>query len=101
MRKTFLIGVAAQIIIVSISLVLKNDQIIMYGNIILLVVAAYIVGAGGEGKSGWEYVGLKNEEIEKLKSYRSSLYLKILLFILPGFIVMGIYFMYNGFSILN
>lgn len=99
MRKMFLIGVAAQIIIVIISLVLKNDEIIKYGNLILIAGTAFILRGGAVGANGWEYVGLSKKEKDNLNSTRSRLFIKILFFILPSLIVIGIYFMYNGFSI--
>lgn len=98
MRKIFFFGVAVQMIIVIISLVLKDYQIIMVGNFALLGITTILAGAGAGGAGGWEYVGLKEEGKKELLSYRTRAGIKYLLFILPSLIVLLIYYIVNDFS---
>ncbi|MPW27076.1 hypothetical protein GC105_14940 [Alkalibaculum sp. M08DMB] len=99
MRKIFFIGVAAQLIIVIISLVLKDYQIIKNGNLALLGITILLAGAKAKGAAGWEYVGLKEEGKKELHSYRLKIGFKYLLFILPSLIVMLIYYIVYDFGL--
>lgn len=101
MVQYFIYGLLLQIIIIGISIVTKNRELIqnLSFGVILLICAM-----GGSGR-GWGFfgLGLKQDEVagkddEYVHSYRS--YMRVLFFMLPSIITLAIYVWVFGLSIL-
>ena len=91
--KPMLFGIIAQAVIFILSVILNNREIIKEGNIFLFMSTLLLAYGSANGGNGWEYVGYNEDEKNKVRDYRGKVGLKYLLFIIPSFIVMAIYFL--------
>ena len=99
MKRFFLYGLIVQFLIVLASLIMRDWEIVLKGSFLIVVGLFLLGGVQAQGAGGWEFAGATQEEKDEVFAYRRRNTLKVLLFILPSVIAIGLYALIFGISL--
>lgn len=95
MRKALLLGCLAQVVLLIVVLASGNQQVMLFGNGLLLMVAIK-ASVSSQASGGWEFIGTNEAEKKELYSLRQKVIFKWLSFMLPGVLTVLAYYLNYG-----